>query len=101
MFCGSIFEKLPLGTQPFRRITPANALMTLRSFLIMFGTVDAEAHRCHDIRRGHARDLQHWGRTLYEILTAGEWRSPAFLDYLDVHELECGAVVEAHLGEST
>ena len=32
---------------------------------------------------------------------AGEWRSPAFLKYLDVMELESAAVVEAHLEEES
>lgn len=40
------------------------------------------------------------GASLYEILKAGEWSSPAFLNYLDLHELEKEAVVEAHMDES-
>ena len=40
------------------------------------------------------------GAPLYEILKAGEWASPAFLKYLDLHTLECDAVVEAHVDES-
>ena len=38
---------------------------------------------------------------LHKILEAGEWRSPAFLDYLDTNELEADAVVEAHMDESS
>ena len=41
------------------------------------------------------------GARLCEILRAGEWRSAAFLAYLDKAELECGATLEAHLGESS
>ena len=52
------------------------------------------------LRRGHARDLQRHGASLYEILMAGEWRSPAFLKYLDVFALERDVVVEAHVDES-
>ena len=37
---------------------------------------------------------------LWEILGAGEWRSPAFLQYLNVHELEEGLVMQTHLEES-
>ena len=40
------------------------------------------------------------GASLYEILKAGEWRSPAFLDYLDLHSLERDAVIQAHVEES-
>ena len=68
----------------------------------------------------HARDLQATGADLYEILSAGGWRSPAFLQYLDTKELEvtppiidqgclslgsclsqADAVVEAHMEESS
>ena len=31
----------------------------------------------------------------------GEWKSPAFLSYLDVAEFERDAVIEAHLDESS
>ena len=56
-------------------------------------------YRTHDIRRGHARDLQEAGAPLYIILQAGEWRSPAFLSYLDVQKLEHDAVLQSHAEE--
>ena len=37
---------------------------------------------------------------LWEILAAGEWRSPAFMKYLDLHRLETDVVVQAHMDES-
>ena len=40
------------------------------------------------------------GAPLWQILAAGEWRSPAFLEYLDKHKLEVDAVVQAHVDES-
>ena len=40
------------------------------------------------------------GASLYEILKAGEWSSPAFLSYLDLHSLEKDAVIQAHVDES-
>ena len=45
-------------------------------------------------------DLQLSKAPLFEILEAGEWKSPAFLQYLDLHRLERDAVVQAHLDES-
>ena len=39
------------------------------------------------------------GAPLYMILAAGEWRSPAFLSYIDLHKLETDLVVQAHLEE--
>ena len=40
-------------------------------------------------------DLVESGAWLWEILQAGEWRSPAFLAYLDCDQLESGAAMEA------
>ena len=40
------------------------------------------------------------GARLFDILKAGEWKSPAFLLYCDMHKLESSAVVEAHLEDS-
>jgi len=40
------------------------------------------------------------GAPLWEILAAGEWRSPAFLTYIDLHSLETELVAQAHLDES-
>ena len=40
------------------------------------------------------------GASLFEILEAGEWRSPAFMKYLDYHRLEADVVVQAHVDES-
>ena len=39
--------------------------------------------------------------SLYEIFAGGEWRSPAFLEYLALGDLEMGAVIEAHQAESS
>ena len=41
------------------------------------------------------------GATIAEILGAGQWRSPAFLRYLDLADLERDAVAEAHMDESS
>ena len=59
------------------------------------GIQNAREYRTHDLRRGHAVDLQLSNAPLYQILEAGEWKSPAFMDYLDLHRLERDAVVQA------
>jgi hypothetical protein len=86
---------------PFANFSPAGVLAALRRWLTCLGVPDATKYRTHDIRRGHARDLQLAGSSLMEILKAGEWRSAAFLAYLDKGELECSATLEAHLNESS
>ena len=51
--------------------------------------------------RGHAtQDMVDKGANLRTILLAGEWKSPAFLAYLDWSTLKAGAVMEALLEES-
>ena len=57
---------------------------------------DANMYRSHDFRRGHAEDMRRNGATLGEILRAGDWRSPAFLFYLDRAQLDHDRTVEAH-----
>ena len=37
---------------------------------------------------------------LWVILAAGEWKSPAFLAYIDQHRLETDMVISAHVDES-
>ena len=54
----------------------------------------------HDFRRGHCMDMVMQGKALQEILQAGQWRSAAFMQYIEKQELECGAVMGAHLEES-
>ena len=78
-----------------------SALQTLRGWLRVLKIEQAANYRTHDLRRGHARDMVQSGARLGEILRAGEWRSAAFLSYLDKDELECNATLEAHLGESS
>ena len=53
------------------------------------------------MRRGHADDLRRAGKSLKEILQAGECKSPAFLAYLDMDTMEHDLVVDAHLDESS
>ena len=98
---GKYFRILPVGAKPFARFSPATALAVLRGFLAKDDVPEAKFYRTHDLRRGHARDLQKSGSSLVEILQAGEWRSPAFLTYLDKAQLETDAVIEAHLAESS
>lgn len=62
---------------------------------------NAGRYRTHDIRRGHTQDLVDNGASLAQILSAGQWKSPAFLQYVDLDELEKGAVIEAHMEESS
>ena len=101
-------------------VSPASALGVLREVLSEMGIDQAENYRTHDLRRGHAQDLvdsgmycnffcmlgcfgrgaMFAGATLAVILAAGEWKSPAFLSYIDQAKLETDVVVAAHVDES-
>ena len=85
------------GCRPFDAFDQRSVLQGLRTRLQILGVPEAPKYRTHDFRRGHARDMQIGGATLKQILEAGDWRSPAFMAYMDRIELECGAVAEARL----
>ena len=52
------------GAQLFGGITAAGALAALREMLNALGVVKHEVYRTHDLRRGHALDLQCSGAPL-------------------------------------
>ena len=82
-------------------MTRASVLAALRHLLGAVGVADAALYGTHDLRRGHALDLQLSKAPLWEILDAGGWRSPAFLKYVDLHRLVRDLVVQVHLAESS
>ena len=98
---GPFFQQQPLGVKIFKEFIAKKALSELKMLFALLEVPNYEQYRCHDLRRGHARDLQLKGAGLAEILDAGQWSSPAFLKYLDVHALEASAVLEAHMDESS
>ena len=97
---GPLLQGQECGQRFFEGITAASALTGLRHMLVAIGVGQAQAYRTHDLRRGHALDLQCSGAPLWEILQAGEWTSPAFMKYLDLHRLDTELVVQAHAAES-
>lgn len=78
----------------------AKATRVLRALLKLAQVKGFETYRLHALRRGHALDLQMSSASLADILAAGEWRSPAFMKYLSMHQLQEDLVIEAHLEES-
>ena len=97
---GKFVAEAEPGAALFAGITPASAIHALRRMLASLDVVKSELYRTHDLRRGHALDLQCSGAPLWQILEAGEWSSPAFLKYLDLHKLDTELVVQAHVNES-
>ena len=95
------FDALPVGANPFVDLTGPVANKLLKECCSKLRIPRAMEFVCHDLRRGHAKDLQQAGASLREILDAGQWRSPRFLKYLDLDSLEKDLVVSAHLAESS
>jgi hypothetical protein len=54
----------------FEGITPQIAVAQLKTMLQLVGVEDAHDYITHDIRRGHAKDLQLSGRGLAFVLAA-------------------------------
>ena len=73
----------------------------MRSLLEAVGTNSAHLYRPHDLRRGHAEDLRLSGAPLWKILAAGEWRSPAFLNYMDIHKMDIEMVMQGCLDDES
>ena len=88
-------------TKLFEGIDGGSALKVLRRRLSYLGIQDSELYKLHDFRRGHAQDLLEKGITLKTILLVGEWRSPAFMCYLDMSEVELRATMEAQWVDSS
>lgn len=88
------FASLPDGAEPWAGLTAASALLALRGVLQKLSVPCAHEFGTHAFRRGHARDLLQGGATLAEILRAGQWKSAAFLRYLESADIEQGAALE-------
>ena len=93
-------EKLPHGCQPWIRIGANEARVRLRHALERLGVSDANLYGTHDFRRGHAEDMRKAGCSLAEILKAGQWRSAAFMHYLDEAELDKDLALAVAIGEN-
>ena len=71
----------------------------LRNTLAKLGVPAAKSFGTHDFRRGHAQDMLSAGSTLAQILSAGHWKSSAFLRYIDQAELEQEVAFEVAIGD--
>ena len=76
--------------------TPAQTVQTLRRVLGLLSVKSSQSYTLKSFRAGRATELAAQGRSIGDILRAGEWRSAAFLSYVDAD-----AVDERQLLEST
>ena len=79
---------LPDGARPWHGVSPGFARTRLRRVLQVLAVPDHDLYGTHDLRRGHAEDVRKSGCTLAQIMRAGQWKSGAFMTYLNELELD-------------
>jgi hypothetical protein len=67
----------------------------LRAHLTALGVENAQKYTSKAFRRGTAQEMVASGSSLAEVLAAGQWRSSAFMLYLDKAEIEEEAIFAA------
>ena len=75
-------------------------LATLRRVLRTAGADRPEEFTFKAFRAGHATALAEEGKSIGDILNAGEWRSAAFLSYVDEDVVDAGQILEQVLDDS-
>ena len=68
---------------PIWPFTPATALSAFRRMLVLVDTPQSSQFTLKAFRAGRATTLAAQGKSLGTILQAGEWRSSAFMNYVD------------------
>ena len=88
------------GQKLWENATQACALTHMRRLLTLLGTPDAHQCSWKAVRSGRATEMAADGFTLAKILEAGEWRSSAFLRYIDETAADQGQSLRAALEEN-
>ena len=86
--------------QPLWSFTPDTALKALRRMLTLSGVPVADQFTLKAFRAGKATALAVQGKSLGTILQAGEWRSSAFLSYVDTDTVDQAQLLEQTLALS-
>lgn len=69
---GPWLDRVPRGKPLFPGISVSQAVSKLREMLWLIGVADSASYRTHDLRRGHAKDLQESGGHVCVALTGRE-----------------------------
>ena len=81
-------------------LTSDAALRTLRRLLTLCSVPRPEAYTLKAYRAGKATALASAGKSLGDILSAGEWRSSAFLSYVDTDVVDHAQILDQTLAAS-
>ena len=80
--------------------TAASALKQLRRVLVLLAADNAASYTLKAFRAGKATALAVSGKSLGAILAAGEWRSSAFLSYVDTDTVDHAQILNQTLEAS-
>ena len=78
-----IASRVQSGQLLFPMYTATNVNTTIKSVLAKLGIDFAQIYSSHGFRRGATQELKEKGSQISAIATVGEWRSLAFLGYVD------------------
>lgn len=76
-------------------ITPSTFLAKTRRYLGLLGVANARTFTLKAYRAGKATSMASAGATVGQILMAGEWRSHAFLRYVDTDVVDAAQLLSA------
>ena len=92
-----VSARLSDGDKLFPMLKPAMTLKIVINALILMSVPGAQSMTWKSIRAGHATHMAASGATLAAILEAGEWRSAAFLNYIDSNVADSTEVLRQSL----
>ena len=75
-------------------------MKTLRRLLALLGVDGHSEFSLKAFRAGRATSLAAAGKSIGHILSAGEWRSAAFLSYIDTDAVDQAQLLDKTLDES-
>ena len=83
-FWPAIASRVKCGEELFSGFTPQNVNTTIKAVLHKLGVPHADCYTSHGYRRGAAQELKERGCQWPIVASLGEWRSLAFMGYLDI-----------------
>ena len=92
-------SKLQIGHQLWSR-SPHAALVAIRQLLSSLNIGATHEFTWKMFRAGHATSLAAEGKSLGQILSAGEWRSTAVLSYVDEDTVDASEFLNLVLEDS-
>ena len=81
-------------------LSSRDTLLAIHQALACLRAATPELYTLKMFRAGHATELAKSGKSVGDILRAGEWRSAAFLAYIDEDLVDASQILEHVLEDS-